>query len=425
VLVSGYVAAADTVLVNDVTATLTGTTFVASVDLVDGVNTITATATGAAGSVSDTVHVTLDTTAPTAPDVQVIATGLRSGAPTTVIGFAGSVEADAQVTVTNSRTGETVTASADHAGEFLASVTAQAGDTLSIVVTDRAGNTGPPGTKQVGNVIVSVTSTVLGATVAGGEMTVRGTLLPVPNGMVGVTANGTPGLVEGNQFVIRLPVDASATTSTLTVRDFSGVLSAVAIPVTITAASAPAIVLRATRSAGLIPLTTAFEYSSPVAITQVALDADGDGTDDTSGTTFDGFSFTYTHAGLYLPRLTVTDANGNVYTTVGIVHAADSAAMDARLQPVWQGVKDALRVGDVTSAAAFIHSDTRATYQNAFGQLAPIPVNIDQIMTTIQLVDVGFGGAQCKMFRDRGGQTYSFAAWFKLDQDGLWRLSRF
>jgi hypothetical protein len=40
-------------------------------------------------------------------------------------------------------------------------------------------------------------------------------------------------------------------------------------------------------------------------------------------------------------------------------------------------------------------------------------------------VEVGFGGAEYEMLRVRDGQTLSFAVWFQLDQDGLWRLRRF
>jgi hypothetical protein len=46
-------------------------------------------------------------------------------------------------------------------------------------------------------------------------------------------------------------------------------------------------------------------------------------------------------------------------------------------------------------------------------------------MTSIQLVEVGFGGAQYEMLRQRGDETLSFAVWFQLDHDGLWRLRRF
>jgi hypothetical protein len=46
-------------------------------------------------------------------------------------------------------------------------------------------------------------------------------------------------------------------------------------------------------------------------------------------------------------------------------------------------------------------------------------------MTTIRLVEVGPGGAQYEMLRDLDGQTLSFAVWFQLDRDGLWRIRRF
>ncbi|HVO22890.1 MAG TPA: hypothetical protein VMW56_04610 [Candidatus Margulisiibacteriota bacterium] len=427
VQVSGYVAAADTVLVNGVTASLLDTTFTASVELVEGANTITATATGASGSASDTIHVTLDTVAPAAPNGQLIAVALLGGGGVSVIGFAGSVEANGLVTVTNTRTAETVTTTADGTGAFTTTLAAMAGDTLSTFVTDPAGNVGPPASKQIGNIVVAVTDTVSAVTTDGNEMTVRGTLASLPNGTVGVTANGTPGLVEGNQFVVRLPVDASMTGFTLSVRDFSGILSAVRVPVTApTGAPGPAVVLRATHAAGLVPLTTGFTYSSPISITHLSLDADRDGTPDADETTIGTFTCTYAQPGLYLPRLTVTDADGNSYTTIGIVHVADPGVMDARLQPVWQGVKDALRVGDVSGAAQFVHSETRAVYQNAWNQLpGAVLATVDQIMTSIQLDAVGPAGAQCDMHRDDDGQTFSYPVSFGLDTDGLWRVRRF
>ncbi len=427
VAVTGSFASADTVVVNGVSAMLTGNTFTAAVPLLEGLNTITATATTGTDSASDTIHLTLDTSAPAAPNLTLITTGLRAGAAVTVIGSAGSVEANGLVTITDTRTAETVVVSADDSGAFRASVAAQAGDTLSLFVTDRAGNAGPPADKQVGTLVVTITDTILSAASDGYEVTVRGTLASLPSATVGITVNGMPGLVEAEQFVARVTVDTSVTALIVTVRDFSGILSAVAVPITVPAAPPPpAIVLRAASPARLTPLTTSFTYSSPIPIAHVALDANGDGTPDADETTFDTFSFTYTHPGLYLPRLTVTAADGNVYTTVAIVHVADPVVMDARLQPVWQGVKDALRVGDVSAATQYVHSDTRDTYGAAWSQV-PLSTleNIDQIMTQVQLVDMGPAGAEYEMRRDRDGQTLSYPVWFQLDADGLWRLRRF
>lgn len=69
--------------------------------------------------------------------------------------------------------------------------------------------------------------------------------------------------------------------------------------------------------------------------------------------------------------------------------------LDARLQAVWQGFKDAVRAGDLPRAQGFIHLDTRAAYGDQLARLSPGTLaNIDRYLTTIQLVEVGFGGAQ-------------------------------
>jgi hypothetical protein len=187
--------------------------------------------------------------------------------------------------------------------------------------------------------------------------------------------------------------------------------------------------LTATRPAGLVPVTTAFRLSSLVGaqVQQLALDADGDGTPDFQGTSFnETFTFTYTQPGIYTPQITITDTKGIVYTATAIVHAADPVAMDARLQPVWQGVKDALRADDIATAAGYMHSDTAARYQAMWSQLPQATLaNVDQIMTTIRLVRVDLGSAEYEMLRDEQGETFSYGAWFEFDQDGLWRLRNF
>ncbi len=69
----------------------------------------------------------------------------------TITGSASSVEGGAQVTLTNPRTNETVMVSANADGSFTAQLGAQAGDQLSIVVSDSAGNSSTPGNITVGS----------------------------------------------------------------------------------------------------------------------------------------------------------------------------------------------------------------------------------------------------------------------------------
>jgi hypothetical protein len=49
-------------------------------------------------------------------------------------------------------------------------------------------------------------------------------------------------------------------------------------------------------------------------ITSVALDGNGDGTVDFTGTTLEGVTVTFTEPGLYFPRVTVTDNTGTART---------------------------------------------------------------------------------------------------------------
>ncbi|MEF8793768.1 carboxypeptidase regulatory-like domain-containing protein [Thiohalorhabdus sp.] len=57
-----------------------------------------------------------------------------------VTGGKGSVEANATVEITNTRTGETVRVAADDQGRFQAEIAAQSGDNLQVKAVDRAGN---------------------------------------------------------------------------------------------------------------------------------------------------------------------------------------------------------------------------------------------------------------------------------------------
>lgn len=274
---------------------------------------------------------------------------------------------------------------------------------------------------------IRITSPAPGSTLTDAIVLVRGTVPVPPGGQVGVTVNSVAGLVEGDQFAALVPVDPSVTSLTASANDFTGTISSDTIPVTVLAGPPePAVRLQANRPGGFAPLTVGFELSAIIGVSQVALDADGDGVVDFQGATLEGRTFTYIRSGIFVPTVRVTDTQGTVHTAVTLVHVIDPIALDLRLQAVWNGFKDALRAGDLGRAAGFLHSDTRGRYQMQLARLsAPTLANIDQQMATIQLVEVGFAGAQYEMLRFRDGQMLSFAVWFQLDQDGLWRLRRF
>jgi hypothetical protein len=271
-----------------------------------------------------------------------------------------------------------------------------------------------------------ITSPAPGTVLRPGNVVVRGTLPHQPGVDVGVSVNGYPAAVEGTQFAARVPVGPGVTGFTAELNTFAGTQARDTVSVSVTPTGEEPMALRVNRPGGAAPFSAEFRLSWVVPVTQIVFDADGNGATDFQGARLENFPFTYTRAGVYVPTARVTDTGGTSHTAMTVVHVMDQAAMDARLQAVWTGFRDALRAGDLAGAMRFLHSSTRSQYEAQLARLSPAALaNIDQQMTAIQLVELGFGGAEYEMLRPRDGQTRSFAVWFNVDHDGLWRLRRF
>ena len=111
------------------------------VSLQEGTNTLSLEATDNAGNSSSiSVTVVLDTTPPTAPVPGLITVSDVINGEVTVAGAPGSIDAGTLVTVTNTRTQETITVVAGADGSFTAHITALPGDGVVIFAMDSAGN---------------------------------------------------------------------------------------------------------------------------------------------------------------------------------------------------------------------------------------------------------------------------------------------
>jgi YD repeat-containing protein len=114
----------------------------APVTLAEGSNRLEVVALDAAGNSGTASRtVTLDTIPPAAVAATALSVGPVTTGQVTVSGSAGSVEAGAQVTITNTRTGVAVTVVAAADGRFTVAIAAEAGDQLAITSADGAGNT--------------------------------------------------------------------------------------------------------------------------------------------------------------------------------------------------------------------------------------------------------------------------------------------
>ncbi|MBI3386971.1 MAG: hypothetical protein HY027_04430 [Deltaproteobacteria bacterium] len=420
--VTGTASAADSVVVNEVGATLVDEAFSANVPLVEGINAITATATAANTLPANyRIYVVLDTEPPPAPVLRLIAIGTRSNAPATVHGLPGSVEAKSSVTVTNQRTSESAEADVDSDGEFAATLAAQNGDDLSIVVTDRAGNSGPPGMLHVGTLSVAITTPGDGANVAGGPIAVHGTIPTAPN--IGVVVNGLSALVESGTFIApSIPIVLGSNEITATATNLRG--DSATTSVTITAQSATTgLTLSATPNNGPAPLFVTFSYQFSGAMQTLSIDFNGDGVADfTTANAERALHYVYSAPGTYEVRLSITDSQGQLSVATTDVQVVDPATMDALFQSIWTAMTSALAAGDKEAALGFLTSSAQEKYGPVFEALLANMPSIVASYSPLQRVSLAPEIGEYGVNRTIDGRDRIFLVYFLHGSDGVWRI---
>jgi hypothetical protein len=228
IAISGTVTGAGVaVSVDGTPASVGGGSFETTLTLADGSHTLVATATNAAGSASDQVSITVDTTPPV-----VTITAPAEGAQTTEASVlvTGTV-ADASPIVSFTVNGAPATLAPD--GSFAVTVPLALGpQAITALATDAAGHPGSasvPVTRGEAPAIV-IASPAAGALFAASPLTITGTLGGTEP--IAVTVNGVAAAVSGGSFTASVPLVEGANTLTATATNAFGEASA-STPVTL------------------------------------------------------------------------------------------------------------------------------------------------------------------------------------------------
>lgn len=270
---------------------------------------------------------------------------------------------------------------------------------------------------------VTITSPAPGSTVSRSPVLVRGEVRIPPGADFGVTVNGTSGFLTANGFAAIVALDAGPQTITASLNDPTGTIAQDTISVQVTPGPASrGLFVTASPGTGMAPLAAALRASFLGAAANYQWDVDGDGTIDFSGEALDEIIFQYAAPGLYFPKVIVTDVQGTQTVENAAVLVLPPADLVALLQAKWQGLKDALRAGNVPRALGFIAIGRRAQYDEIFRNLTvPLSV-IDQVLTDIRFVQARAQTVEFEMLRsDERGQL-SYLVRFAVDEDGIWRL---
>ena len=311
---------------------------------------------------------------------------------------------------------------------------------FEVKARDRAGNEDPTPAAQTftvtalririlepapGAVITTETAWVRG-TVEGGGRDVAVTIPLPPEIGNELSLDAMPAATEAGTFAAEVPVTPGMATVTVIARDGQGATSTDSVNVAVQGPLAESMGFDAFPAAGLAPHTARFSPGAFPPGSVYSLDLESDGTIDYEGDTLSDLEFLYARPGIHVARLQATTPDGQLLTARTSVHVYNRATLDARLQTVWRGFKDALRGGDVARAASFVHGDRRAVWDEYFRQFTPdLFALTDTVFADVTLVDIVPGRAECEMMRDVDGLLYSFPISFLIDVDGGWRLWQF
>ena len=395
--------------------------------LQDGTYTLSTTVADYAGNVSKPASVTftIDTAPPPVPGGAY--TGFVAGpvGSVTLVGEAGGVAADvAGVSVTNIRTGQTVTGTVNSDGSFSIPVPGNTSDEFAITATDLAGNVTAPFYMHGSDVPLrlAITAPAAGAGIPGDVTNVSGTVQGPGN--TGITVNGVPAAVSGSQWIANhIPLAPGANTLTV-IATTSGGLSATQT-LNVSSVGSSSLILNATpASVGIAPLAMTFEYQflSQAAPQIIRIDYTGSGNfvdvSDPAAT----LSYTYSAPGIYPVTLILIDANYVEYRAQlwVVVHAPEQ--MDALFQGIWGDMTAALVSGNKAAAMNKMDYTAQQNYGTAFDVLLPHMGEIVSSFSPLMRSSISASTSEYAVVRPSPVGGNLFFIYFIKDQNGVWRL---
>ena len=181
---------------------------------------------------------------------------------------------------------------------------------------------------------------------------------------------------------------------------------------------------------GLAPFTPTLDSTTHFdqSIAKYRWDFDGDGFTDAEGDTLSTVTPTYDKPGLYLPRLTVEDSQGNRFSDqIGVV-VVTREEIDRLLTKQWSDMKSRLADRDVEGAMKlFAEGSSKEMFRKNFELMKDILPQIVSGMAPITFDRLEGNGdvAFYKMQAEQGGKMLSFPVNFEKDSDGIWRIRFF
>jgi hypothetical protein len=274
---------------------------------------------------------------------------------------------------------------------------------------------------------VEITSPVAGDDVSRIDTVVRGRVMSFDR-EVGVTVNGIAGHVRDDSFVVpKVPLTLGTNSLIATVTNSCSQTASRTTTVTKSTEPSEYVLLTGSPIYGVVPLQNGLAAlpSGLNRINKIEWDFDGDGAPETSTADADEVTHTYAQAGVFVPTVTVTDANGHVVTDSIVVDAITQQQFDQLLRDKVLALRAAVARGSLYEAVSFVTPSKRSAYLQSFESASNLSVLIDMLAGALTPRDRFGRFAVYDLTRTVDGTTTTSQVVFVLDADGIWRLNQF
>ena len=298
---------------------------------------------------------------------------------------------------------------------------------LTARALDRVGNQGEAGITitVVEPVSIEITSPAYGATINKSTAIVQGRVYN-QMGEIGVVVNGVLAEVQGGEFAVIVPLQPGQNIITATATRPDGVQGQAQITIN-TENQEESVRLTVIPTSGILDqtgiLNATFEATAYLVnpVSSYSWDFNGDGTPEITGTDVTVMA-QYQYPGLYFPRVTVSDTQGNIYAETTVFHVLSREEMDALLKSKWEGMKGAMANKDVEKALSYFVDNSKEMFRYNFELMRDLLPIIVQEMGEIHIIRVVGQVAEYQMIAIQDGIEFSFYIKFVKDGEGIWRI---
>ncbi len=222
-----------------------------------------------------------------------------------------------------------------------------------------------------GSPAITITEPASSGPIPGHFVQLRGTVSGPIN--TGVSVNGIPAHVQNNEFVTPILTlsESGPTTFTATATTLDGATASVGQIHDSVAANGVRLTANKTAEFPNRPVRFSLTVDPALAIQQITVDFDGDGTPEFTGANplLLPATYTYSQPGIYTAEARVTTASAGVLTSTQTHVAVDVVELRIRACSVYGALRTRLTANDVAAAILVFPGEHRPLYEATFNAL--------------------------------------------------------